>query len=152
VVDEHAARLLLPAQHAVAIRQMFGRYGIEEFSLIGAGGDVFARAHDGGSVASAYRQCGFHLRPALGGGRVQGWAGIMQMLGDPAAGLRPKLYVHERCTRLIETLPSLQRDPANPEDVLKVDCDEEGIGGDDAADALRYLLALKPRQFGAAVI
>jgi hypothetical protein len=28
---------------------------------------------------------------------------------------------------------------------LKVDADEEGNGGDDAADALRYLVATKPR-------
>jgi len=27
------------------------------------------------------------------------------------------------------------------EDVLKLDCDEDGIGGDDVADCLRYLVA-----------
>ena len=32
-----------------------------------------------------------------------------------------------------------------PEDVLKADADEDGVGGDDAADALRYLVATKPR-------
>jgi hypothetical protein len=42
-------------------------------------------------------------------------------------------------------LPALQPDPNRPEDVLKVDCDEAGIGGDDAADALRYLVATKSR-------
>jgi hypothetical protein len=31
-----------------------------------------------------------------------------------------------------ETLPSLQHDRHRPEDVLKVDADEEGVGGDDA--------------------
>jgi len=31
-----------------------------------------------------------------------------------------------------------------PEDVLKVDADEDGVGGDDAADACRYLVATKP--------
>ena len=35
--------------------------------------------------------------------------------------------------------------PHRPEDVLKVDSDEDGVGGDDAADALRYLVATKPR-------
>jgi hypothetical protein len=30
--------------------------------------------------------------------------------------------------------------------VLKADADEEGIGGDDAADALRYLVATKARE------
>ncbi len=50
-----------------------------------------------------------------------------------------------RCGRLIETLPALQHDPNRPEDVLKVDADEDGVGGDDAADALRYLVATKAR-------
>jgi hypothetical protein len=39
----------------------------------------------------------------------------------------------------------LQHDPNRPEDVLKVDADEDGNGGDDAADALRYLVATMPR-------
>src|ERR1017187_5727300 len=39
----------------------------------------------------------------------------------------------------------MQHDPNRPEDVLKVDADEDGIGGDDAADALRYLVATKSR-------
>ncbi len=30
-------------------------------------------------------------------------------------------------------------------DVLKVDADEDGVGGDDAADCLRYLVATKSR-------
>jgi hypothetical protein len=29
--------------------------------------------------------------------------------------------------------------------VLKVDADDDGVGGDDAADALRYLVATKAR-------
>ena len=64
--------------------------------------------------------------------------------GDPA-NIRPTLFIHQRCGRLIETLPALQHDPNRPEDVLKVDADEEGVGGDDAADALRYLVATKAR-------
>ena len=51
--------------------------------------------------------------------------------------------------RLIECLPALQHDPARPEDVLKVDPDDDCIGGDDAADALRYLVAARPPQSGA---
>ncbi len=55
--------------------------------------------------------------------------------------VRPTLFIHQRCARLVETLPALQHDPTRPEDVLKVDADEDGVGGDDAADALRYLVA-----------
>jgi hypothetical protein len=76
---------------------------------------------------------------------VNGWAEVLQGFGDPDAGLRPRLFLHQRCGRLIETLPALQHDPNRPEDVLKVDADEEGVGGDDAADALRYLVATKAR-------
>ena len=45
----------------------------------------------------------------------------------------------------METKPGLQHDPNRPEDVLKVDADEDGVGGDDAGDALRYLVATKAR-------
>jgi len=69
----------------------------------------------------------------------------MQGFGDPENGVRTTLFIHQRCKRLIETLPTLQHDPNRPEDVLKVDADEDGIGGDDAADALRYLVATKSR-------
>ena len=37
----------------------------------------------------------------------------------------------------LQCLPALQHDPNRPEDVLKVDADEDGVGGDDTADALR---------------
>src|ERR1035441_1171495 len=36
-------------------------------------------------------------------------------------------------------------DPTRPEDVLKIDVDEDGVGGDDPADCLRYLVATKSR-------
>jgi hypothetical protein len=77
--------------------------------------------------------------------RVNGWAAVLQGLGDPDAKIGAKLFIHQRCGRLIETLPALQHDPNRPEDVLKVDADEDGVGGDDAADALRYLVATKSR-------
>ena len=32
-----------------------------------------------------------------------------------------------------------------PDDVLKVGTDEDGVGGDDAADCVRYLVATKAR-------
>ena len=66
-----------------------------------------------------------------------GWA--------PGNRVTPRLFIHERCARLVECLPALQHDPNRPEDVLKVDADEDGVGGDDAADCLRYLVATKAR-------
>ena len=76
---------------------------------------------------------------------LNGWAEVLQRLGDAAAASRPTLFIHRRCGRLDETLPSLQHDPSRPEDVLKVDANEDGVGGDDAADALRYLVGTRAR-------
>ena len=42
-------------------------------------------------------------------------------------------------------LDARARGPVRPEDVLKVDADEESIGGADAADVCRYLVATKGR-------
>ncbi len=57
----------------------------------------------------------------------------------------PQRLLPRQGGHLAETLPAMQHDPNRPEDVLKVDADEDGVGGDDAADALRYLVATKSR-------
>jgi len=43
---------------------------------------------------------------------------------------------------LVECLPSLQQDPNRPEGGLKVHADEDGFGGDDAADCRGCLVAI----------
>jgi phage terminase large subunit len=141
VVDEHAKRLWPPSRHADAIRAMLGRHGltIHALSRIVAGADVFSRQCDGTTIAAQYARLGIPLGVA-NTDRVNGWAELMAALGDPPAGIPPKLSLHRRCARLIETLPALQHDPRRPEDVLKVDADDDGNGGDDTADALRYLV------------
>jgi len=152
VVDEHAERLWLPQRHASAVKAMLARHGlgVEQLRRFVAGADVFSRQSDGTTIAGQYQREGIKLRPA-NMDRVNGWAELLQRLGDPEAKpkvglpIPPRLFIHRRCGRLVETLPSLQHDPNRPEDVLKVDADEEGVGGDDAADALRYLVATKSR-------
>jgi len=106
---------------------------------------VFSKQSDGTTVAAQYGRLGIRLTCASTD-RINGWAEILQRLGDPDAGVRPTLFIHRRCARLLECLPGLQHDPNRPEDVLKVDADEEGVGGDDAADACRYLVATKARE------
>ncbi|HTG45412.1 MAG TPA: hypothetical protein VK633_12860 [Verrucomicrobiae bacterium] len=110
-----------------------------------AGTDVFSRQSDGTTIAAQYSRHGINLSPA-NTDRVNGWAEILTLLGDPDAGIRPRLFIHKSCARLIDCLPSLQHDPNRPEDVLKIDVEEDGLGGDDTADALRYLIATKPRE------
>jgi hypothetical protein len=163
VVDEHAERLWLPQRHATAIKAMLARHvvpverrglrverpetrplEISDLKRFVAGADVFSRQSDGSTIATQYAKLVITLRCA-NTDRVNGWAEILQRFGDVEAGIRPTLFIHKRCGRLLETLPSLQHDPNRPEDVLKVDTDEDGIGGDDAADSLRYLVATKSR-------
>jgi hypothetical protein len=152
IVDEHAERLWLPQRHAPAINAMIGRRAfsnrrleIPDLKRFVAGADVFSKQSDGTTVASQYGKLGISLRCA-NTDRVNGWAEILHRLGDPGNGVAPRLFIHERCARLVECLPSLQHDPNRPEDVLKVDCDEDGNGGDDTADCLRYLVATKERR------
>jgi phage terminase large subunit len=57
--------------------------------------------------------------------RVGGWMLIYQMLQDG------RWVIADHCARLIDCLPTLVRDPANVEDVQKMD-------GDDPADSARY--------------
>ena len=109
-----------------------------------AGADVFSRQSDGTTIAAQYEALEVKLSQA-NMDRVNGWAEVLGLLGEPNVGIAPKLFIHRRCGRLIECLPALQHDPNRPEDVLKVDADDDGVGGDDAADALRYLVATKPR-------
>src|SRR5512136_2430768 len=151
VVDEHAERLWLPQRHAPAVKAMLGRHQIgnrrleiSDLKRFVAGADVFSKQSDGTTVAAQYAKLGISLKPA-NMDRINGWAEVMQRLGDGGASVRAKLFIHRRCGRLAETLPAMQHDPNRPEDVLKVDADEDGVGGDDAADALRYLIATKSR-------
>ena len=173
VVDEHAERHWIPQRHAQAVKAMFARHGIyanqdhlREWLLAQypdhctqreqlwhrrqsrmltwffAGADMFGRESGGDSVAKQYQDLGLRLRPA-NMDRVSGWSAILQHLGDPEVRVLPRLFIHRRCQRLIESLPYLQHDPDRPGDVLKTNINEEGVGGDDAADALRYLVASK---------
>ncbi len=64
---------------------------------------------------------------------------------EKGAGIKARMFIHQRCGRLAETLPAMQHDPNRREDVLKVDADQDGVGGDDAVGALRYLGATKSR-------
>jgi len=107
-----------------------------------AGSDAFGRESSGDTVARQYREFGLSLK-AANMDRVAGWSAIAQRLGDPDAGIPPALFIHPRCTRLIACLPYLQHNPDHPGDILKSNINEEGAGGDDPADALRYLVTIQ---------
>lgn len=141
VVGEHAERRWLPQRHAAAIEGVVRRLGVEPARLHGiyAGGDVFAKKQNGGTIAGDYAKHGLTLKHA-NMDRINGAAEILTRLGDADSDppIAPRLFISEACPRLLECLPSLEHDPHRPEDVLKVDCDEQGLGGDDVYDSFRY--------------
>jgi phage terminase large subunit len=136
---EHAERRWLPERHAQAIHAMLARLELTTRDLYQfvAGADVFSKGKDGRSVAEQYEEHGIYLSQA-NDDRISGAAQVLRMLGDVDAGIGPRVLVASTCARLIECLPALEHDPHRPEDVLKVDVDDNGLGGDDAYDAWRY--------------
>lgn len=139
LVDEHAARQWLIPRHVSAIGAMLDRNGITQTRLkrFVAGADVFAKKHDGATIADSYKAHGIGL-VAANDDRINGAGEILARLGDAETGIAPRLQISERCGHFIETLPLLQHDPHRPEDVLKWDTDEDGNGGDDFYDGGRY--------------
>jgi hypothetical protein len=141
VLDEHRESRWLPPSHVHAFEEMLRRNGLAKSRLhtFVAGGDVFAQRGDSQNltIAEQYARLGVQLTRA-NMDRVNGAAEVLARLGDPAQGLPVRLKISERCGYLIETLPVLEHDPHRPEDVLKVDVDDDGNGGDDCYDALRY--------------
>ena len=150
-IDEHVESGWLPPRHALALQAMVERNGVGTGVLhdVPAGVDVFSKTGEQ-TIAEQYEDQEVYLTPA-DVDRINGAAKVVELLGDPDSGIAPRLRIFERCHRLIETLPLMQHDPKRPEDVLKVDVDEEGRGGDDAYDALRYGLMTPSRREVSAV-
>ena len=145
-MDEHAKQRWQPERHAGGLKAMCERHGLDATKLRWyAGSDVFSKDREGATVAETYLDYGIRLEQA-NTDRINGAAEILKRLGDvdavdhnnQPAPIMPRLFVHKRCARLIETIPAMQHDPHDPEDVLKVDVDEDGLGGDDCYDDFRY--------------
>lgn len=145
VIDEIAHRKQHPAAIAADIKATLATWGlsVDRLSYFKIGTDAFRQTlGQENTVADQYRAHGITMTAAdmSPGSRVAGWQQIARLLGDPRNDKLPRLRISRKCTRLIDLLPYLLRNPNNAEDVLKVNADDEGRGGDDAADALRYAL------------
>lgn len=135
-------------QHYVAeivpdIKTALAEYGRTIYSLevFLVGSDVFARRGEAKkTVAQQYEAAGIKMTAAMTGpgSRVAGAHHLAKMLGNPARQIDPKVKITRNCPQLIDCVPSLERNPNNPEDVRKVDMDDDGEGGDDPYDGWRY--------------
>lgn len=140
VVDEFSARRQLVETNAQSIKAMFKRNGLDinDLSNFVAGTDVFSKRGDTGeSIADKFAEFDIYLRNA-DTNRIAGATKILQLFGDEKQQIEPKVKIATRCTKLLECLPNLMHDPNRPEDVLKIDIDEDGSGGDDSYDSFRY--------------
>lgn len=153
VLGEYGASKRLPEWHSREIRSMLATVGVQQEWLyeVLIGADAFQRGSDGRCVADDYKSLGWQMESALMA-RIDGATEILRRLGD--VGVRPSLYIFNTCPHLIEQLAAMQHDPLRPEDVMKVNADEEGLGGDDYYDALRYAamaIRIPPVEIGPSV-
>lgn len=154
VIDEHWRRHALAADHAVDIKNMLARHGLTLGHLRSfvASPDAFAQRgnESGKTIADQYADNGIRLIRA-NDDRINGAAFLLKLLGRQGSAtettIEPQLEISSRCAKLIENIPTLQHDPHRPEDVLKVDIDEDGNGGDDPYDACRYGLMARHREW-----
>jgi hypothetical protein len=141
LVDSCSARRMQPPEIAERITDcLAGR----TLRYIWAGhdcwADVRARAENIPTIAEHFARLGLPLVKA-NISRVSGVQNVRRYLAAPA-----RFYVMDTPSnrKVFECLESLVGDPDKPEDILKVDADENGEGGDDAYDMVRYGLASRP--------
>ena len=144
IAAEHCRAKALPPTHAEAIKAMLARKGVtlDRLKAFYAGADVFQMKGDaqGKKISQQYQECGIRLRPAVDD-RIAGAAKLLQLLGDKDNNIPSKFKIFRDCPYLIEQIPAMIHDQRRPEDVLKVDVDEAGNGGDDGYDCVRYAVA-----------
>lgn len=148
IIDEYWRQRALVSENALAIKEMLERHkvNLKQLRAFLAGPDVFAQRGNasGKTIANEYEDCGIKLT-AANTDRINGAGQLLKLLGSPLAkpAIEPLIEISDRCVKLIECLPQMQHDPHRPEDVLKVDVDDDGNGGDDPYDAARYGLMIR---------
>jgi len=147
LIGEHVQNKWTVGQHAIAIKALCARLGVNLPTQIVAGHDVFSNRGDsqGKTIADQYADYGIVLEKA-DIDRINGAAAVMERLGNASAGQPPTFKAFTTCPRTIATIPAMAHDPRRPEDVLKVDSDADGNGGDDPYDCLRYGCMVAPRR------
>ena len=141
-----------PHEIAPDIHTALSKYGltINNLEMFVAGNDVFRKTGNAQeTVAEQYGKYNIALSEAdmSPGSRISGAHMLARLLGNEARGIPPRWYVTRNCKRLIDTIPYLERDPNNSEDVHKINADENGNGGDDAYDCARYGLMYIESQY-----
>lgn len=101
---------------------------------------TFNSKGEGLSIAQQWSNAGLHCVQA-NNARIDGWMNVREYLRVPISedGVgRPKLFVFSTCSDTIREFRNARQDPRRPDDV-------DTTGDDHAIDAVRYLLATRPR-------
>lgn len=149
-----SSRLKRPDEIARVIDSVSG--GVSTLQYIVAGLDCWSRQRDGGPSLYETFLSGnpkINLRQA-NVDRIHGAFQVRQFIawkalkedkdGKPIDG-KPKFFIFQNCSAVYDTVASMIFDDHSPEDVLKVDADENGQGGDDNYDMVRYGLMSRPK-------
>ena len=146
VIAEHWRRRALPSQHVADLEALAGSFGRELGDIWpwAAGSDCFVKRQSkeseaGESIADQYSELGVALSRA-DVDRVNDAARLLDLLGDVdgSPAIPSRLSVFTSCPNFIVQVPAMVHSPTRSEDVRKVDCNDDGRGGDDAYDAGRY--------------
>ncbi len=130
-IDDPSQGLLMTApEQAAAIKGMTEKWGIRAEGVLDDACFANVGSQDG-TIANQFRKNGVYFRKARKGSRLSGWNELRTLMSQAGQPDVPGLYITKNCQYLWETLPSLPRDPRNPEDL-----DTRAI--DHGADALRY--------------
>lgn len=116
--------------------------------IIWAGRDCWTRGRDGAiSIAEQFSNSEPRIVIAQAiDDRISGSSVMRNMIawknknGDGTDG-KPRVYFFENCLDVYDNISERIFDPNRPEDVLKEDADDQGVGGDDIYDSSRYFLA-----------
>jgi phage terminase large subunit len=138
-------------------QRVLGQDGLKKLSYIIGGWDCWNRQRDGGpTIAEQFQKSPQHiLLTRARENRVQAvnqirkfiaWKGSESKDGKLVDG-EPKFFIFKSCAQVYDVLARMIFDTQGPypEDVLKVDADENGQGGDDDYDLVRYGLMSRPR-------
>ena len=132
---------LTPKDQALGMIECQKKHGVYGYVQPGpADHNIFDKS-SGQCTYDTLRQHGLRFRPADKGpfSRVKGWEVMRQFMQDAIPDEefggrdRPGLYIFSNCTYFIDLVPTLVRDPKNPDDI---DTDAE----DHIADEARYYL------------
>jgi hypothetical protein len=143
VVAEYGQSNTLIEEHCANIRDILrlNNLDVEDLEFIAAGKDCFRADKDGSTVATEYQERGILLTP-VHIDRVNAWSQVAEVFGDIQHQIRPRCFIHKNCVNLIQQIQSAQSDPKKPNDILKMNCDEEGNGGDDYLENFRNAICM----------